>query len=96
MPKKATSPRRAATPPKTEMPPMRVDYFDGRSEVVTVTQRELAFVEREVGDLSAAFAAVPHDTCRRLAHAALAREGRTALGLEEWDETVRSVIDATA
>lgn len=94
MPKKATAPRRT-NPPATEMPPVQVEYFDGRREVVTVTQRELAVVEREVGDLSAAFAATPHDTARRLAHAALAREGRTALDLDGWDETVRSVMDAS-
>lgn len=86
---------RRATPPPTDMPPMAVDYFDGRREVVTVTQRELAVVEREVGDLAAAFAATPHDTARRLAHAALHREGRTALDLDAWDETVRSVLDAS-
>lgn len=95
MPKKAAAPPRTRPRRQTDMPPVRVEYFDGRSEVVTVTQRELAFVEREVGDLSAAFAATPHDTARRLAHAALSREGRTALDLDEWDETVRSVLDAT-
>ena len=59
-----------------------------------MTQRELAEVEREVGSLPAAFASAPHDTARRLVHAALFREGRTALDLDDWDRSVRAVYDS--
>lgn len=87
-----TSPQ--TSPQTSELPAMVVHYFDGRTEPVQATQRELALFEREHGDLAAAFTATPHATVRFLAHAVLVREGRTALDLDDWDPTVRAVLDA--
>jgi hypothetical protein len=94
-PRKTTArPRPAAQSRAADLPPLAVDYFDGRRDVVQVTQRELAEFEREHGDVTEAWRATPHSVARFLAHAALEREGRTALDLDGWDRTVRTVADA--
>ena len=55
MSKRTHRPRPASQAP-TDMPPMRVEYFDGRTEQVTATQRELGLFERERGDQPATIA----------------------------------------